>query len=91
MRRMRLNFITPLRMRVEGQYQTSPSFIAIAQALLRRIHLLAALYGEGGPDSAWMHPLLAAADEVRTRQADFQVSGGWYKRAARAGGSPWTV
>jgi len=70
-RRLRLNFVTPLRMRVDGHYKASPSFIDITQALLRRIHLLSVIYGAANPDSAWMRPLLAAADNIRTVSSTF--------------------
>ena len=32
-RRIRLEFLTPLRMRTEGRYNASPDFVAISQAL----------------------------------------------------------
>jgi len=71
--RIRLEFLTPLRIRTEGRYNARPDFVALTHALLRRIHLLAAIYGEGNGDSAWMHPLLAAADRVMTERADFRL------------------
>jgi hypothetical protein len=70
--RMRLEFLTPLRMRTDGRYNAAPDFVAITHALLRRIHLLAALYSaDAEPD--WMRPLLAQADAVATERADFRM------------------
>src|SRR5437762_5565165 len=64
--RLELEFVTPLRMRTEGKYNLRPDFVAVTHALLRRIHLLNAIYGGGDGDAGWMHPLLRLADGVRT-------------------------
>jgi len=72
--RLRLHFITPLRMRTGGRYNDSPDFVAVTHALLRRLHLLGALYGGMDGDARWMHSLMAQADAVVTERADFR----WY-------------
>ena len=80
--RIRLDFVTPLRIRTGGRYNARPDFVAVTHALLRRIHLLAAIYGQGNGDAAWMHPLLAAADRVVTDRADFSPYQ-WSRRSGR--------
>ena len=74
-RRIQLDFLTPLRMRTEGQYNTSPSFIQITHALLRRISLLGAIYGAPLPSESddWLHRLMAQADRVTTESRDFHM------------------
>jgi hypothetical protein len=69
--RMRVEFRTPLRLRTEGRYNSRPDFVAVTQALLRRMHLLSAVHGGGIGDASWMHPLLAAADQAVTERAEF--------------------
>jgi hypothetical protein len=71
--RVRLEFVTPLRMRTGGRYNARPNFAEVAGALLRRLHFLAALYGGGEASTAWTHPLLAQADRVRTEEARFEL------------------
>jgi hypothetical protein len=71
--RMRLEFVTPLRIRTEGRYNARPDLVAVTHALLRRIHLLAAIYGGGNGDAAWMRPLLAAADRAVTERSEFRL------------------
>lgn len=71
--RVKLEFVTPLRMRTKGEYNRNPDFVAVGQALLRRLHLLTALYGDGDGDASWMKPLLRAADEAKTVRRDFRV------------------
>ena len=80
--RAQLQFITPLRMRTGGVYNRSPNFVDIAHALLRRIHLLAAIYGGGGPSTDWMKPLLAAADAVSTEHSGFNLYP-WQRNSGR--------
>ena len=72
-RRLRLEFLTPLRIRTGGRYNASPDFVAITHALLRRIHLLAAVYGGGDGDAGWLRPLLKQADAVVTERASFAL------------------
>lgn len=71
--RVRLEFVTPLRIRTGGSYNTSPDFVAVTHALLRRIHLLAAVHGGGNGDVSWMRPLLAAADRIVTERSEFRL------------------
>lgn len=68
----RLEFLSPLRLRVDGRYSSEPGFTAIVHSLLRRIHLLTAIYGGQEADSGWLRPLYEAADAVRTIQARFR-------------------
>jgi len=72
-RRVRLEFSTPLRMRTNGHYNASPDFAALTHALLRRIHLLTSLYGGADSDDAWLRPLLAAADRAATLRSSFRL------------------
>ena len=70
---VRIEFLTPLRIRTRGRYNPRPGFMAITHALLRRLHLLAAVHGGGAVSSAWMRPLLEAADRIRTRRAQWNL------------------
>ena len=83
-RRMNLDFVTPLRMRTEGRYNTRPGFVAVTQALLRRIHLLQAVHGDGDGDASWMYPLLRLADGAVTERADFDIYE-WDRMSGRQG------
>ncbi len=84
--RLTVEFVTPLRMRTEGRYNLRPDFVAITQALLRRIHLLSSIYGNGdGPgDHTWMHRLFHKADLARTERAEFRVYA-WDRMSGRQG------
>jgi hypothetical protein len=79
-----LEFLTPLRMRTGGIYNRKPSFPEITQTLLRRIHLLRALYGDGMVDTGWTAPLLKAADNARVLQAEWRVFE-WDRNSGRQG------
>lgn len=70
---VRLQFLTPLRMRTRGRYNPRPGFMAIVHALLRRLHLLAAVHAGGTASSAWIRPLLETADRIRTRHARWEL------------------
>jgi hypothetical protein len=83
-RRMAVEFLTPLRIRTEGRYNLRPDFVAITQALLRRIHLLSSIYGDSDGDHTWMHPLFRKADMARTERAEFQVYA-WDRMSGRQG------
>jgi hypothetical protein len=85
-RRLSVEFLTPLRIRTEGRYNLRPDFVAIAQALLRRIHLLSEIHGDGaaGGDHTWMHELFQKADGVKTQRADFQLYA-WDRMSGRQG------
>lgn len=84
-RSIRLDFQTPLRMRTDGQYNVSPSFTQIAQALLRRLSLLAAIYGAPPAEgNDWLHGLMAQVDQVRTESAEFRVYH-WDRMSGRLG------
>ncbi|MBZ5724341.1 MAG: CRISPR system precrRNA processing endoribonuclease RAMP protein Cas6 [Acidobacteriia bacterium] len=84
--RMSLEFLTPLRIRTEGRYNLRPDFVAITQALLRRIHLLIAIYGdrEASGEMDWVHDLLRRADRVKTRRAEFRLYA-WDRMSGRQG------
>lgn len=82
--RLHLEFLTPLRMRTGGRYNLQPTFVDITHALLRRLHLLAALYGSQPENVEWMHPLLAQADAVHTESARFRVFE-WGRTSGRQG------
>jgi len=84
-RRMTVEFVTPLRMRTEGRYNSRPDFVEITQALLRRIHLLRELYGDESPrDTGWTRELLRQADRVETKRAEFRMYA-WDRMSGRQG------
>ena len=84
-RSIQLDFQTPLRMRTEGQYNTSPNFTQIAQALLRRLSLLGAIYGAPPAEgNDWLHRLMAQVDQVRTESAEFRMYH-WDRMSGRQG------
>ncbi len=67
----RLEFVSPLRLRVNGQYSLNPGFTFIVQTLLRRIHLLSTIHGGANGDSGWLRPLYECADKIRVRRVNF--------------------
>ena len=78
--------VTPLRMRTEGKYNHTPTFVEIMQALLRRIGLLEALYGNGEATD-WqgtVHRVMEQVDRVETENADFEVYA-WDRQSGRQG------
>ena len=88
--RMRITFLTPLRMRTGGRYNGSPDFVEITHALVRRAHLLAAIYGEGDAEGIWTRPLLALADAVKTESARFELYRRCVYKGAEAGTEGWS-
>jgi hypothetical protein len=60
-RAARLRFLSPLRLRIRGQLQTRPDFTGICRSLLRRIHVLAGLYGGVSAPAGWTSSLLDQA------------------------------
>jgi hypothetical protein len=84
-RSIQLDFQTPLRMRTDGQYNTAPNFTQIAQALLRRLSLLGAIYGAPPAEgNDWLHRLMAQVDQARTESAEFRVYH-WDRMSGRLG------
>jgi len=85
-RRIALEFLTPLRIRTEGRYNLRPDFVAVTHSLLRRVHLLCAIYGDGtaSDDLSWTRALLRQADTVKTERADFRTYQ-WDRRSGRQG------
>jgi hypothetical protein len=83
-RRLDLEFVTPLRIRTDGRYNSRPGFVALTHALLRRVHLLNAVHGDGDAAAVWMYPLLRQADQVKTERADFQLYA-WDRMSGRQG------
>ena len=71
--RVPLQFVTPLRMRTDGRYKASADFGGVARGLLRRLHLLAAIYGTGDGGAEGLRPLLAQADGVVTEASSFRI------------------
>ena len=59
-----IRFETPLRMRTHGRPNPEPTLPDVLQSLLRRLHLLRALYQgfQDGPE--WRTPLLQQADRA---------------------------
>ncbi len=85
-RRLSVEFLTPLRIRTEERYNLRPDFVAIVHALLRRIHLLSEIHGDGSTDGGhtWMHELFRQADAVKTERADFRLYA-WDRMSGRQG------
>jgi hypothetical protein len=71
--RLGLEFVTPLRIRTQGEYNTNPDFVAFVHALLGRLHLLTTIYGGQSESREWMRPLMAQADHVKTEQREFRM------------------
>jgi hypothetical protein len=65
---LKLRFITPARIRVEGDPQTSMSFELLVRNLLRRVSLLAAVHGREKMDLDY-RGLIAGAAGVETASA----------------------
>jgi hypothetical protein len=63
---LKLRFLTPARIRVEGDLQTGLSFELLARNLLRRVSLLAAVHG-CAPIELDFRALIALARNVETR------------------------
>jgi hypothetical protein len=62
---IRLHFPWPLRLVVERELCTAPQFIDLVRGLLRRLHILAVLYGGSTDSSETLHPLLDLARSAR--------------------------
>ena len=83
-RSIRMEFVTPLRLREKGAYTKGPAFATLVQALVRRIHMLGCAH-EGWPDELeWRRPLLEAADRVETVGAEWREFR-WSRRSGRQG------
>ena len=63
---LRLNFLTPARIRVDGDLQQALTFELLVRNLLRRVSLLAAVHGSGRLDVNY-RALIDRASSVRTR------------------------
>jgi hypothetical protein len=63
-----LRFLTPTRIKHQGQYVAQPTFPVLVRALLRRVSALAAVHC-GSAGQADIHGLLAAAEQVETQHA----------------------
>jgi hypothetical protein len=67
----RLRFLSPLRLRIQGKVQRQPTFPEMMRALLRRIHVLAGLYGAAKLPDEWKPPLLEQAARAVTLQREW--------------------
>lgn len=65
---LKLRFLTPTRIRVEGDLQTGLSFPLLVRNLLRRVSLLMAVHGPAPLDADY-RALIERADAVETRAA----------------------
>ncbi len=70
-RRVVIDFVTPLRMRINGSYGRPPDFGDLMRALLRRVHLLTAVHAPG-VDADWRRAIMPLVDTVETRRACFR-------------------
>lgn len=66
--RLKLRFLTPARIRVQGDLQTGLSFELLVRNLLRRISTLAAVHGRNHLDLDY-HGLLERARTVKTQRS----------------------
>jgi hypothetical protein len=64
----RLRFLSPLRLRIQGTVQRRPAFPEMMRALLRRIHVLAGIYGAANLPGEWKPPLIEQAARAVTLQ-----------------------
>lgn len=63
--RVRVRFLTPTRIKVDGDLQPRVDFPLLARNLLRRVSMLTAIYGGAKPNWEYAQ-ILAAAAEIRT-------------------------
>lgn len=70
---LRLRFLTPTRIRVEGDLQASMNFELLVKNLLRRVSLLIAVHGSAPLELDW-GGLIARAATVRTRSSNLRWS-----------------
>lgn len=82
--RLKIEFLTPLRMRTDGRYNNSPDFRDFIHGLLGRLHLLTAIYGGQSAGREWMRDLLALADKVKTTSREYEVFR-WDRTSGRQG------
>lgn len=68
---LRLRFLTPTRIRVEGDLQTGLSFPLLVRNLLRRVSLLTAVHGQAPLDLDY-RALIERAASVETRTAQLR-------------------
>jgi len=66
--RVKINFITPTRIRVDGDLKVEMNFELLARNLLRRISMLTATYGEA-PLEMDFRAIISRASSVQTRSA----------------------
>jgi hypothetical protein len=71
--RLRIHFVTPLRLRTGGRYNLQPTFPQLIQALLRRLHLLGCIHANWDDEVAWRKPLLALADRASAQFAFWHI------------------
>jgi CRISPR/Cas system endoribonuclease Cas6 (RAMP superfamily) len=80
--RLRLQFVTPLRLRADGHYTRRPGFPLLVQALLRRLHLLGCVHGSWPDDLTWRKPLLELADRASVESSTWEMSR-WSRTSGR--------
>ena len=85
-RRMHLHFLTPLRLRTNGKYNQAPDFVAVAHALLHRLHLVTTIHGGCPADREWMRLAMAQADHVACAASEFRLYD-WSRKSVRQGRS----
>jgi len=69
--RLKLRFLTPARIRTEGDLQSRLSFELLIRNLLRRVSLLALVHGSGNPDLDY-RGLIALAGEVSAESSSLR-------------------
>ena len=81
-RRIHLQFLTPLRLRTKGQYNQKPDFLAVAHALLHRLHLITTIHGGCPADREWMRAAMTQVDRVACPATEFRPYD-WSRNSAR--------
>ena len=62
---LRIDYLSPVKVKERGKWVEIPEFSAIARALIRRLRILSEVYGGGEWPHAEYGPLLDLADNVR--------------------------
>jgi hypothetical protein len=65
LRTLRIDYLSPVKLKERGEWVETPEFSAIARALTRRLRILSEVYGDGEWPHAEYGPLLDLADDVR--------------------------
>lgn len=68
--RMKLDFLSPTKLKMRGAMVQRPEFMAIARAVVRRLRILSQVYGSGEWPQAEWGPLLDLAETVTLEHSE---------------------